>query len=150
MNLIKIIIYIIIAFFASIVAGQSTENSELYKTIEELDSSYFTAYNNCDMDVQQKMYDEDIEFYHDKGGLATDKAGLLESLKKNICGKVTRTLVKGSIEVYPIKDYGAIEIGMHQFYNNQEPNAESKPSKFIIFWKQTGDDWHINKVVSLH
>lgn len=150
MNLVKIIIYIIVAFFASIVSGQSTETSELYNTIEGLDNAYFTAYNECDMDKQEKMYADDIEFYHDMGGLATDKVELLESIKKNICGKVTRTLVDGSLEVYPIKDYGAIEIGMHQFYNNQEPNAESKPSKFIIFWKQTGAEWHINRVVSLH
>ena len=150
MNLIKIIIYVIIAFFASIVSGQSDANAELYSTIKKLDSTYFTAYNKCDMDVQAKMYDEDIEFYHDMGGLSTDKVELLESIEKNICGKVTRNLVEGSIEVYPIKDYGAIEIGMHEFYNNQEPNAESKPSKFIVFWKQTGPEWHISRVVSLH
>ncbi|WP_281540602.1 nuclear transport factor 2 family protein [Maribacter aestuarii] len=150
MNLIKIIIYIIVAFFASIVSGQSTANADLFQTIKKLDSTYFTAYNECDMAKQEKMYDEDIEFYHDMGGLSTDKKELLESIKNNICGKVTRSLVEGSIEVYPIKDYGAIEIGMHQFYNNLEPNAESEPSKFIVFWKQAGPEWHISRVVSLH
>lgn len=150
MNFIKIIIYVIIAFFASIVSAQSTANTSLYDTIKELDRIYFTAYNECDMAVQEKMYDEDIEFYHDMGGLSTDKAKLLESIEKNICGKVTRNLVEGSIEVYPIRDYGAIEIGMHEFYNNQEPNAELKPSKFIVFWKQTGPDWYMSRVVSLH
>lgn len=140
----------IVAFFASIVSGQETTNSELYQTITALDSTYFKAYNECDMSIQEKMYDENIEFYHDLGGLSTDKAAILEGIKTNICGKVTRTLVANSVEVHPIKDYGAIEIGMHQFYNNQEPNAEAKPSKFIIFWKQTGPEWHINRVVSLH
>jgi hypothetical protein len=42
----------------------------------------------------------------------TSKQGILMR-RKNICGKVTRELVKGSIEVYPIKDYG-VEIGLHK------------------------------------
>jgi len=78
------------------------------------------------------------------------KQEVLSSIEKNICGKITRTLIEGSIEVYPIKDYGAIEIGYHKFYNNQEPNAKSKPSKFIVVWKNENEKWYISKVISLH
>jgi hypothetical protein len=49
----------------------------------------------------------------------TSKKDIINATKKNICGKVTRELVKGSIEVYPVKDFGAIEIGLHKFHNNQ-------------------------------
>jgi hypothetical protein len=73
------------------------------------------------MDKQSAIYGDSLEFYHDKGGLMTSKQGILDATKRNICGKVTRELVKGSIEVYPIKDYGAVEIGLHKFHNNQEP-----------------------------
>jgi len=59
-------------------------------------------------------------------------------------------LVEGSIEVYPIKDYGAIEIGYHKFYNNQEPNAKPNASKFIMVWKNEEEKWFISKVISLH
>ena len=55
--------------------------------------------------------------------------------------------MEGSIEVYPIKDYGAIEIGYHKFYNAQEPNAISKPSKFIMVWKNEDEKWFISKVI---
>ena len=87
------------------------------------------------MEKQAEFYSEDLDFFHDKGGLSTSKEEVLSGIKNNICGKVTRTLVEGSIEVYPIKDYGAIEIGYHKFYNNQEPNAISKPSKVIMSGK---------------
>lgn len=66
----------------------------------------------------------------------TLKQELIDGTIKNICGKVTLELVKGSIEVYPIKDFGAIEMGLHRFHNNRE--KEETPihaSKFIIFWK---------------
>ena len=91
---------------------------ELQKQIEKMDSTYFNAYNTCDIKTQADIYSEDIEFFHDKGGLSTSKKDLLASLEKNICNKVTRTLIKGSIEVYPIKNYGAIEIGYHKFLIN--------------------------------
>ena len=127
------------------------DDPALYNTIVLQDSIYFNAYNKCDMDKQTAMYDADIEFYHDKGGLMTSKKELLEAIKKNICGKVTRELVPGSIEVYPIKDYGAIEMGLHKFHNNQEKeNSPSHAGKFIIIWQQKNNEWKIKRVVSLH
>lgn len=123
---------------------------ELQRQIEQMDQAFFDAYNQCDMKKQEAIYADDIEFFHDKGGLMTSKKELLEATRKNICGKVTRILIPGSIEVYPIHNYGAVEIGFHRFYNNQEPNAESKPSKFIIVWKKENELWRIAKVVSLH
>ena len=126
------------------------QDKMLYDQIVSMDKEFFDAYNNCDLKKQDSIYDENIEFFHDKGGLMTSKTELMEATKKNICGKVTRQLVKGSIEVYPINNYGAVEIGFHKFYNNQEPNAESKPSKFIIMWKNENGNWKITKVVSLH
>jgi len=156
-SLLKILLYVS-ALVISLVANAQTEeipdykpsDIQLHNTISKLDSIYFTAYNTCDMATQRKMYSEDLEFFHDKGGLATSKEGILTSLKNNICGKVTRTLIKGSIEVYPIPNYGAIQIGYHKFFNNQEPNAKSIPSKFIVVWKQNKDNWQITKVISLH
>ena len=123
---------------------------ELYHTIASMDSIFFNAYNNCDMDKQDEIYSEDIEFFHDIGGLSTSKKEILESTKNNICGKVSRTLVPESLEVYPIKDYGAVEMGYHKFFNNQEPDAESTPMRFIIIWKNDHDSWKIKKVISLH
>ena len=78
------------------------------------------------------------------------KSDYMEGLKNNICGKVTRQLVAGSVEVFPINNFGAVQIGMHTFYNNQEPNAISKPSKFIVIWKKEANIWQMSRVVSLH
>lgn len=122
----------------------------LHNEIVKMDRVFFTAYNKCDMKTQANILSEDLEFFHDKGGLATSKQGILESLEKNICNKVTRTLIKGSIEVYPIHNYGAVQIGYHKFFNKLEPNAKSIPSKFITIWKKEKDGWKITRVISLH
>lgn len=127
------------------------DDPELYRTIIAMDSVFFTAYNNCNLDKQAVIYADNIEFYHDKGGLMTSKKDILDATKKYICGKVSRELVKGSVEVYLIKDFGAIEIGLHKFHNNQEPaGTASKESKFIMMWQFKNNEWKITKVISLH
>ena len=150
MGVFKIILVLTLVLVSNTIESQDAENKALYNTIMELDKTYFTAYNDCDMKTQSEFYDEDIEFYHDMGGLATDKAELLKSIEKNICGKVTRTLIEESVEVHPIKGFGAVQIGMHKFYNNLEPNAISKPTKFIVIWKNTDTKWLMSRVISLH
>src|SRR4051794_39905727 len=86
------------------------ESKELYDSIVHMDSVWEDSYNNCKMDVQAQLISDDLEFYHDRTGLMTSKKALIEALKNNICGKVTRELLKGSIEVYSINNYGAVEM----------------------------------------
>jgi hypothetical protein len=89
--------------------------AELTKTIATLDTEVFDAYNTCDLEKFSTLFAEDVEFYHDLGGLSVGRKALVEGVKNNICGKVTRALVPGSMEVYPIKGFGAVEIGVHRF-----------------------------------
>ncbi|HEY4194058.1 MAG TPA: nuclear transport factor 2 family protein [Mucilaginibacter sp.] len=126
------------------------QSQELYNTILHMDSVYFNAYNTCDMATQAAIYADSIEFYHDKGGLMTSKKDLLAAIKANICGKVTRVLVPGSVEVYPINGFGAIEIGYHRFINHQESETPSKPGRFIVFWRFKDNKWQIYRVASMH
>lgn len=126
------------------------QTNDLYETVLKLDSTFFLAYNTCDIQKQEAFYSDSIEFYHDKSGLSTSKKEILENTKKYICGKVTRELVKGSVEVSPIPGYGAIELGSHMFHNDQEKDAVSHPSKFVIVWRNNNSKWSITKVISLH
>jgi ketosteroid isomerase-like protein len=123
----------------------------LYDAIVRMDSLYFDTYNTCNLERMAALMSDTIEFYHDRGGLTTSKKELIASIQKNICGKVTRELVAGSIEVYPIHNYGAVEIGYHKFHNNQEPvGTPSKASKFISIWQKEGDSWKMARIISLH
>jgi hypothetical protein len=129
------------------------DNQELYNTIIKLDSAFFEAYNTCNVNLEKygNFYAENIEFYHDQGGIMNSKQEIIDGTKKNICGKVTRELVKGSMEVYPIKDFGAIEIGLHKFHNNEQPKGtKSAIGRFMIIWENKNTDWKISRVVSLH
>jgi hypothetical protein len=129
------------------------DDPQLFQKILMLDSAFFASYNTCNINLKSysDFYSDSVEFFHDQSGLSSSKNDIVEATRKNICGKVTRELVKGSVEVYSIKGYGAVEIGLHKFHNNAEnEGTPSKASKFIIMWKRTGDNWKITKVVSLH
>jgi hypothetical protein len=127
----------------------SPESRELHDTIARLDSILFDAYNTCKPNVFDSLLSEDVEFYHDRGGLTTSKQQLVESIKNNICGKVNRELLPGSIEVYPIPNYGAVQMGAHRFHNLQEKST-SRFSKFVHTWHRENGQWKLARVVSLH
>jgi hypothetical protein len=127
------------------------DSKALYDSIVYLDSVFFTAYDKCDTVTMASLISEDLEFYHDQGGLMTSKDSVMEAIKKNICGKVTRELVPGSIEVYPIAGYGAVEMGEHFFHNNQEPEPkEHSIGKFVQLWKNENGNWRLTRIISLH
>jgi hypothetical protein len=129
----------------------SPDSIELYNSIVHMDSVLFGAYNICDLPTMADCFSEDIEFYHDKGGLMTNRDSIMAATKRNICGKVTRVLIKGSIEVYPIAGYGAIEMGQHYFINNQEPPTNHPAiGKFVHTWKDENGKWRLTRVISLH
>ena len=61
-------------------------DQEINDIIVIKDKEYFDAYNTCDMDTQASLYSENLEFFHDKGGLSTSKQEILTSIETNICG----------------------------------------------------------------
>ncbi len=119
----------------------------LYKTIAALDAKLFDAYNRCDLDTMGAMVTDDLEFYHDQTGLMVGKQPFLEAIKNNICGKVHRELVPGTLEVYPLKGYGAVEIGIHRFSRPDDPNNVGD-AKFVQLWQFKDGAWKITRVIS--
>lgn len=119
---------------------------ELTRTIASLDSKVFDAYNHCDLKTFGEFFSDDIEFYHDKGGLMTSRDAIVDATRRNICHKVRRELV-GSIEVYPIKDYGAIEIGTHKFCQLDTGKCEGM-GKFFHIWRYQNGRWLLTRIVS--
>lgn len=61
-----------------------------------------------------------------------------------------RELLKGSLEVYQISGYGAIQYGTHNFYQTNLGEAEKLVAqpKFMHIWKKVGNDWKIVRIVS--
>jgi ketosteroid isomerase-like protein len=121
----------------------------LYKEIVHMDSVLFDAFNAHDLDKLKILFSEDMEFYHDKGGL-TNYAQNMQAFQENFAkiSDLKRELVSGSLEVYPIKDYGAVEIGAHRFCHTENGKEICGSFKFVHVWKKTNDGWKLTRVVS--
>jgi len=97
-------------------AKAASVSQELYNEIARMDSVLFEAFNTQNLDKLKTLFTDDLEFYHDTGGLALYSQTIKdfkEMFDQNL--KIRRELVKGSLEIYPIKNYGAIETGQHRF-----------------------------------
>ena len=130
-------------------AQQKNKEGDLYKEIAHMDSVMFAAFNNRDLETFKTLFTEDLEFYHDKGGLTgySQTINFLKTTAQNNNG-LRRELVPGSLEVYPIKDYGAIEIGSHKFCHLENGKQDCGTFKFVHVWKKTGNDWKVSRVIS--
>ncbi len=128
-------------------------DGNLYAELAYLDSVVFANVYTCNTAKNETFFTDDIEFYHDKGGLTKSRRTLVEQLKNNFCGegktKLRRELVKGSMQVYPINNYGAVQLGDHRFYITENgKEAMSGVAKFIHVWKYENGQWRISRVFS--
>jgi len=122
---------------------------ELEKAIAALDAALFDAYNHCDLEKFGAFMAHDVEFYHDQGGVTLGESALTASVKQNICGKVTRELVPGTLQVFYMKGYGAIEMGVHRFHHTGHDDTEPLgEDRFIHLWHCQDGAWKITRVMS--
>jgi hypothetical protein len=144
-----LLITLVAVSLAHVHAQTAAAPDPLFQTIQSLDAKLFDAYNHCDLEKLGSLLADDLEFYHDKSGLTSGRQALVEGVKNNICGKVTRELVPGTLEVYPIANYGAVEIGVHRFHHPGHETAESiGEAKFIHLWEKKDGVWKITRVIS--
>jgi hypothetical protein len=144
-------------FLAAMIAAYSVNGQEkqdssgkaLYKEIARQDSILFNAFNKRDIEQFKTLFTEDLEFYHDKGGL-TGYQHSVDFLKdiSNPGNDLRRELVKGTLEVYPIPGYGAMEIGSHNFCHTENGKQDCGTFKFVHIWQKKDGKWKISRVVS--
>jgi len=127
-----------------------TPQAELDKAISVLDTQLFDAYNHCDLAKFAGLLDENVEFYHDQGGVTLGREKLTESIKNNICtGDTQRVLVSGTLKIYYMKGYGAIEMGVHRF---KHPKTEAVngtgEASFVNLWHYQDGAWKLTRALS--
>lgn len=134
-------------------------SQELFDAIARQDSALFdAAFNTCDLDRLGDLVTEDFEFYHDKHGLnATSRAqfvemfrGSCERRKQGVDFRARRELVPGSMTVYPLNNYGAIQVGVHRFYAIAEGKKDrlTETARFTHVWKNENGRWRVARALS--
>jgi len=126
-----------------------TDPAALRELVTGLDRAMFDAYNAHDVAGLMALFAPGLEFFHDTGGLAGYEAaqsGFTQVFANN--PDIRRDLVPGTLQVYPIKDYGAIEIGAHRFCHTEDGKADCGTFQFLQVWHYDGGRWQVSRVVS--
>jgi hypothetical protein len=146
-------------FFAGaflITAGFFTGNSAaaqtsgpLFNEIQHLDSLQFDAFNSRNLDQLMNYFDSTLELYQDNTGVRNfdqTKQAFGGLFKMNYV--LTRKLIPGTMEVYPIRDYGAIETGQHTFSHIENGQLQSFTYKFMQIWQKKDGVWRVTREIT--
>ncbi len=127
-------------------AEDTPRSGRLYDELAAMDRELFdAAFVNCDGAKFSAIFTEDAEFYHDRDGAMTGK----QVTELRGCPRdqgVSRILVEGSLEVYPVKDFGAIQTGRHLFKTAGQEDVGI--AKFVHLWRYSDGQWRLARVLS--
>lgn len=132
---------------------------QLTDEIRAADVALFSAFfDRCDVQAVEDMVADDFEMIHDKGGrVSASKAEFIKSIigtcdrqKSGEDYRARRELISASLKVYPVNNYGAIEVGEHRFYQLLPGKSEKlvEISLFTHVWKKEGEAWKLARVLS--
>ncbi|WP_298738730.1 DUF4440 domain-containing protein [uncultured Chitinophaga sp.] len=147
---------LLLSLLGSALSAQDNDQ-QLSATIVHKDSLFWHGYNACDTNVMRAYFAEDVEFYHDKGGVTMGLEALVASFKNNLCSgnfRLRREAVEGSMKVFPLRKndviYGAILSGEHVFYVKEQGKQEYADglAKFTHLWMLQNGEWKMTRVLS--
>jgi hypothetical protein len=121
----------------------------LFNEIARVDSLQFGAFNARSLDQLMNYFDSSLELYQDNTGVRNfdqTKQAFGGLFKMNYV--LTRKLIPGTMEVYPIKDYGAIETGQHTFSHVENGQLQSFTYKFMQIWQKKDGVWRVTREIT--
>lgn len=135
----------------------SQQSGELYDIIFRMDSLLISvAQRDCDLETYRSFLSEDFEFFHDKAGFTASKDDEMDDMAI-FCGEEQRTrqplrreLIKSSLKVYPMDNYGALEFCDHLFYLQINDGTEKLigSGKMTALWKLIDGKWKLTRIIS--
>lgn len=133
----------------SAAAQSGDQEKDIFATVQALDTKLFDAVNRCELEKVAGYFAENALFLHDKAAPLVGRDAIVASIRENLCGKVVRELVPGTLEVNSLKDYGAVEIGVHRFLHPySQDHGVVGEAKFIHVWQFKNGAWRITQVIS--
>jgi len=140
-------------------SARADESASLAVTVEAADSAFFSAvFDACDPGKVSSMLSDDFEFFHDKWGqiakskaeFVTAIAGACERQRLGTDFKARRRLFRPSLQVHPMKSYGALEMGAHDFFRVEADGklTPTEHARFTHLWRLEGGKLRLARVIS--
>ncbi|HEU4663197.1 MAG TPA: serine hydrolase [Dokdonella sp.] len=141
------------------VHAEASATPALVDAIVRADAALFGAvFDRCDAANVRALVTDDLEFYHDRGGVVADSGDRFADVIRRQCEArrrgdepaSRRELVPGTLEVYPVGEAAAIETGVHRFYQRDAGGRETLvgAARFLHVWRNEDGAWRVARVAS--
>lgn len=140
-------------------ASAIPEEAALAPIIAERDAVLFaTMFDRCDPAALADLVSDDLEFYHDRGGLTATRTAFIadyakgcEARKAPNAWRSRRELVPGTMKIYAIPGVGAVEEASHLFYERQGDGPETLVgrARFSMLWRLENGHWRLARAFSI-
>ena len=110
-------------------------------------------FDRCDVPALTALIADDFEMFHDKGGrIAGSGKEFIASIEGTCARQKTgedyrarREPIPGTLKVYPLNNYGAVETGEHRFYQllPGKPEKLVEIALFTHVWKKEPGRWKL-------
>lgn len=159
MNRMKYVLSLFIALTMGFnLSAQEKKAADVLHEVLLLDSAFWQHYNNCNAEAMRSFFTDDLEFYHDKGGVTNGADKLIDVTKRNLCSndnfRLRRDVVPGTVEIFPMYSnnvlYGAVLVGQHVFYileKGKEPQLDGL-ARFTHLWLKSESGWKMSRILS--
>lgn len=149
-----------LAALALLAATALPEGPALREEVRAADDRFFALFFDarCHPAELRAMLADDVEMYHDKGGVvATSAAQFMADYEKSCAARAApdawrsrRELVPDSLKVDPVPGFGAIEDGDHRFYERRGDGPERLAglAHFTQLWVKTDSGWKLKRIFS--
>jgi Domain of unknown function (DUF4440) len=135
------------------------EGAALTEAVRARDAEFFELFFlGCDPARARTMLTPDFEMYHDRDGVYARNAETMIAAYARTCverqapdaWRSRRELVSGSLHVYPVPGFGAIEDGVHVFYERRDNGPEHLVgrARFTQLWQLAPDGWRLSRSFS--
>ena len=124
------------------------------QAVRDADARYWQAFNACDLAAMDGLFTDDVEFYHDRTGLTSSRAAVIDSLRKGPCAdpkmRLRREAVQGSLRFHPLAGGYALLSGTHRFYATEtgKPERLDGQAEFTNLWQSVDGHWRMRRVFS--
>jgi hypothetical protein len=139
-------------------AGAADAPDPTAAAVQDRERVFWSAYNDCAVASMPALIAEDVEFYHDRGGVTLGRDALVESVRKNLCSnpdyRIRREEVAGTVRVFTLKKdgvvYGAVVSGEHTFdiVEKGKPPVRDGLARFTTLWLLRDGAWRMSRVLS--
>jgi hypothetical protein len=136
-----------LSMLSAIAQAEDITSSAVRREILAQDARISDGYNHCRIQTLKALFANNAELYFADRGVARQLFRYTDTLRRTFCGKYRREAPAADQRIYPLPDYGAIQVGTQSFCAVDSQPCRGQRMQFTAIWRQRDGVWQITRFV---